>query len=276
MDPGTIYLIVVIALMFVAAYFMDKKESEEREKNQNKNNGQGNIILPPVENKITQNIQKAKPLTVKQNQTVPKKSPTINLNMLNQYGVAWLYHITHIENLNRILALGLLSNITVHNDNLVRKDISEHGVQERRNRQEPIFKKSIHYYVPLYFTPRNPMLFVRKNIQQNLAILLFRAEDIFCRDNVIFTDGNAASDQTNFYSSLNDLGELDWVCLRPKSYWNDFPGGKRKRCAEVLVPKMIPPQAIKAIKCYNKLSKLKIENIVKNKIMVEVDEKIYF
>ena len=62
----------------------------------------------------------------------------------------------------------------------------------------------------------------------------------------LFSDGNAASKKTQFYDSLNDLDKIPWDVLNGK-YWGDFPDGKRKRCAEVLVYPRIDPQFITSI-----------------------------
>ena len=103
----------------------------------------------------------------------------------------------------------------------------------------------MHDYVPLYFNPRNPMLYRRKEIQDDIAILAVNRQALTWRG-VWFTDGNAASNATKFYYDLDDLSRLDWNCIRAE-YWNQYDDGTRKRCAEVLVPNVIYPRWIEAI-----------------------------
>ena len=154
-----------------------------------------------------------------------------------------LYHMTHIDNLSSIMSYGLLSHNRAHRDRAV-TDISDRNVNERRA-QFSIGGKPLHDYVPLYFNPKNPMLYRRREIQDDIAILAVSRQALFWRG-VWFTDGNAASNDTEFYNDLNDLSRLDWNCIWDE-YWNHHYDGTRKRCAEVLVSNVIYPQWIEAI-----------------------------
>lgn len=111
----------------------------------------------------------------------------------------------------------------------------------RSTKTDPIKERPLHDYVPLYFEARNPM-FCRVCRdwpgRDNLVVLCLDCRLLWNRG-VIFTDGNAASDATKFFSDLADLQELDWACLEA-GRWTTFPDGKRKRCAEVLVPDRVP------------------------------------
>ena len=48
------------------------------------------------------------------------------------------------------------------------------------------------------------------------------------------------------FNNLNALDQLDWDCLNSR-YWYDSIGGKRKRCAEILIPNSIKTQNIMQI-----------------------------
>lgn len=121
------------------------------------------------------------------------------------------------------------------------------------------------------------MLFVRKNLQNNIALLVFDANSIFSRKGVIFTDGNAASSPTNFYDSLNDLTRLDWNCIYAAAYWNDFHDGKRKRCAEVLVPNKIEFNEVVKILVYDYNAIKKVKSRINNyKVEVVKDGQFFF
>jgi len=156
-----------------------------------------------------------------------------------------LFHITRLENLSSIARSGLTSHNHAHAD-FQPKDISDPNVQERRRRKsDPIHRRPLHDYVPLYFRARNPMLYVRKGMQKQLAVL-YVEKSVLCRRGVVFTDGNAAAANTRFFSSVDDLVQLDWACLEATD-WTAYDDGKRKRCAEVLVPDAIPKGQIKHI-----------------------------
>ena len=87
------------------------------------------------------------------------------------------------------------------------------------------------------------MLFRRQSLQSEIVVLY--VDDRVMHDRgVVFTDGNAASADTRFFSALSDLDEIDWQCLDAE-YWNDFEDGKRKRCAEVLIPDLVRLAAVK-------------------------------
>ena len=89
------------------------------------------------------------------------------------------------------------------------------------------------------------MLYVRKDIQDQLVILCLRKE-LLCQEGSVFTDGNAASEPTNFFNTIEDLDKLDWNCIRAVR-WNEFPDGRRKRCAEVLVPNFVSTYDIQQV-----------------------------
>lgn len=156
-----------------------------------------------------------------------------------------LFHITRVENLSSIARSGLTSHNHAH-AGLQPKDISDPDVQERRRRKsDPIYRRPLHDYVPLYFRARNPMLYVRREMQERLAVL-YVEKSVLCGRGVVFTDGNAAADKTRYFSSVDDLAQLDWACLEATD-WTAHVDGKRKRCAEVLVPDAIPKGRIKRI-----------------------------
>ena len=151
---------------------------------------------------------------------------------LDRHSVKFLYHMTHVDNLTNIAKTGLRShNLAGAFDPT---DISDPDVQRRRQQVDPIFQRPLHDYVPLYFRARNPMLSVRRDQQSEIAVLYVN-RSVMLRPGIVFTDGNAAASSTKFYSDLSDLDSLDWKCLDAE-YWTQFEDGKRKRCAEALIP----------------------------------------
>lgn len=167
--------------------------------------------------------------------------------------VDYLYHMTHVDNLQSIFEKGLLSHNAARN--IEKQDISFATVQGRRDWVEPIYHRPIHDYVPLYFNVSNPMLFCRKDMQESICILKI-SKDVMNKVGFLFTDGNAAvhttstyGHATTFYSDLKDLDKLNWDCIYDL-YWNDYDDGKRIRCAEVLVPDIIETKYIKSICIY--------------------------
>ena len=197
---------------------------------------------------------------------------------LEKYKINYLYHMTHKDNLENILRYGLKSHNEAKKENLNKVDISDNQVNDRRSRKEPIFKRSIHDYVPLYFNPKNPMLYVRKQLQNDIVILAMNPMLLY-NDDALFTDGNAASNPTKFYRNIDDLEKLDWSCINSSS-WYTYQDGKRLRCSEVLVYSIIKTNQILKIFCNNstteEFAKQKIGNFVNGKIPVEIKYDLYF
>lgn len=159
-----------------------------------------------------------------------------------------LYHMTLISNLSSILNDGLFSHDEINRRGVHREDISLASVQERRHQRiEPIHNRSIHEYVCLYFSPRNPMLFKRRELQNNIVILGL-SRNLIKEKDTIFTDGNAASEDTKFYHGIEELDYLPWGIIESE-YWTDYEDGKRIKCAETLVYKQIDKSAIHRVYC---------------------------
>lgn len=190
--------------------------------------------------------------------------------ILNQ--INYIYHMTHINNLETILKYGLLS----HNNNVVNSRIDNPDVNDRRDFNEPIYHKNLHSYVPFYFNPRNPMLFVNRDKEEEIVILAFDKRLIYSKG-AIFTNGNASVRGTKFYNDLNDLDKLNWECIKSK-YWNDFKDGKREIMSEVLIPDKVDIDKLQKIYCYNRDTKLKIEKLLFNypNIAVEINQELFF
>lgn len=169
---------------------------------------------------------------------------------LREYGIDYLYHMTHISNLASIIKYGLLSHNVAHRLNLIQSDISDPDVQSiRASLKDKIYNRSLHEYVPLYFSPRNPMLYRRKEIQEDIVILGLDPNLLF-ESKIVISDGNAASGETLFYASTESLHELKWEIVRAK-FWNNLEDGRRVKCAEVLVPNNITPDKILRVFCYS-------------------------
>lgn len=162
----------------------------------------------------------------------------------HQYGIEFLYHLTHVDNMPSILKHGLLSHNDAHATGLV-KDLSDPGVQDRRADRR-LDDRPLHAYVCLYFNPRNPML-SRRRVHQDDIVILYLDRQLLEQSSTFFTDGNAAGDATEFFNDPRDLAKLDWDCIIHGEYWNDSEDGKRKRCAEILVLDAIPFDEVRRV-----------------------------
>ena len=185
----------------------------------------------------------------------------------------YYYHLTHIDNIPQIIRYGLLSHSLIKSRGYIHKDLSNHNVQDKRNKTFAPWKKKykLKDFVPLFHRTKTPMAYTLKDDQ--IVFLRFKSSDILKHSEstkklVIYTDGNAASDKTKFYIrkqeaffNLPDIANENEKCFK---YWNDWKDGKRIFSAEILVHKEIPTRLIncimfKDIPTEMKIRKLKID-----------------
>ena len=160
-------------------------------------------------------------------------------------GIASLEHITHLQNVADICDQGILNHYEARSKNPY--DISNHQVQNLRERQEPVYNRRIHEYAPLYFNTRNPMLYVNISRQENIYVVQISL-DVLDDMPFLFTDGNAAANKTFFSNNIDDLDKLPINVLKSK-YWTNFNDGRRKMCSEVLIYDHIPARYIEKVYC---------------------------
>ena len=170
-----------------------------------------------------------------------------------------IYHITHVRNLPQILAEGGL-RCDRSAQTLKSVNIGHMHIKERRlNRVVPLGPKgTVGDYVPFYFAPRSPMLYVisRGGVegyaegQAPVVYLCSTAEAVKnARLRWVFTEGHADISYTDFFDDLQHLDKIDWNLMQA-TYWhdtNDDPDRKRKRQAEFLVHEFFPWELVSHI-----------------------------
>ena len=121
-----------------------------------------------------------------------------------KYRINFLYYFAHVNHMASILAYGLMPRNRAQNREYITSDISNQEVQARRADRQ-VFGRSLHDYVPLYFTPKNPgMLYAIRDIQDEVVILSFRRE-ILSQGGTVFTDGNSQVCQPDFFGIRKTL-----------------------------------------------------------------------
>lgn len=161
----------------------------------------------------------------------------------------FIYHSTHINNLEHILRHGLLSHNQLQRLGLSHHTIAEDSIQQRRAQmQVPCGPGGVvHDYVPLYFTKLSPMLLKQvnaKNVDQILLLHIAFSITILDRFGLIFTDAAANSSvPPRFFSDPADLEQLRWDAIdSPK--WGSTVNGvdvKHQRMAEALAHVSLEP-----------------------------------
>lgn len=178
-----------------------------------------------------------------------------------------LYHFTHIDNLQSIVATdALVCDTRVQGGHTDCTDVGDHEVKARR-RTRPVNCGPggvVADYVPFYFAPRSPMLYVINKSrvpqyqggQDPLVYLVTTVQRVQATDRpIVFTDGNAASTLSEFFDDPAQLANrIDWDLMESR-YWNDtltHPDRMRRRMAEALVHDYVPWSAF--TECVTKTS----------------------
>ncbi|MFB6285662.1 MAG: DUF4433 domain-containing protein [Candidatus Bipolaricaulia bacterium] len=185
----------------------------------------------------------------------------------------YLYHLTSVENLPSIIdSGGLCSKNRLSREQTTYQNIAYTHIQDRRaNRMVPCAAGGcLHDYVPFYFGPRAPMLYVINQGgveeydegQEPLVHLVTRVQFIEERNlEFAFTDRHAVLTYANFYDETRALDQVAHK-LMLKRYWHDtdrHPQRKERRQAEFLVHDFVPFDLIGAIGVINEQMKEETE-----------------
>jgi len=167
-------------------------------------------------------------------------------------GVTEAFYLTPLDNLDSILTNGLLPQTEVNRRGLVHSDISEHTVQVRRDqrdlRSDGISSHGLHDFVPLYFARRTPMSSRRRDHNSDLCILVINVAKVcLAADELLFSNGNAGAHNSEIFSNPAELEENLPLQVIKASYWPEFPDGRLRRQAELLVHATVPTPAIRFI-----------------------------
>jgi hypothetical protein len=188
-----------------------------------------------------------------------------------------LHFITSIENLDSILRRGILS----HNraQRVEHRSVASEDVQNRRRWKSVPRGSSLHSYANLYFDARNPMMSRLLYDGCPDLIVLAVSEAVLDIADTVVTDGNAAATGTRFYPSPQGLANLNSTLIFADRWPDPDPWlekeKKRVRCAEVLVPNLVPSNHVKG--CYVDSSGMRSRCLeFKGLPAVEVRRRLYF
>ena len=159
----------------------------------------------------------------------------------------YLYRMTHIDNVDHILAYGITHKKSAQ-ANPYYRTIGDNSLISRRDNFITDSGRELGDYIPFYFGPRTPMLYV---IQKGYnGVRMTPAEEIvYCVTSLakiiesnldyIYADGHATDGFTKFFS-MNDMelidSQVDFEATNA-NYWkkeNDLDFKRRKE-AELLI-----------------------------------------
>jgi hypothetical protein len=109
--------------------------------------------------------------------------------------IAELQYITPIVNIPSIVAHGILSHSRA--ERLMHESVAMDAIQERRAKRTLPTGMRLHDYANLYFSARNPMMYLRRGRHRELCVLRV-SPDVLDLPGVVVADGNASSGYTAF------------------------------------------------------------------------------
>ena len=190
-----------------------------------------------------------------------------------------IYHITHIDTLASIIADGCLWS-----DHEIRKRDNERvviGYGTIKQRRLERYRVSCHprtfvgQYVPFYFCPRSPMLYVISKQNVDLNYKGGQSRIVHLVSNIgkavhaagdrpwAFSDGNAGADYTRFCDNLDEINDyVDWSSVKA-NYWMD-PTVKERKQAEFLVHTSFPWSSIVGVGAISPTVKAEVDSLLQN------------
>lgn len=170
-----------------------------------------------------------------------------------------IYHITDVTNLPSILRSGGLKSECAMAA-VSHTQIGYAHIKQRRMTQIRVPCRNHRFvgeFVPLYYCPRSPMLFVINKgstgrpagSQRTIVHLVSTVAAALATGRAwAISDSNAGADYPSFYDDLGQgLGAIDWNAVRAV----DWRGKTSQKSAEFLVEDFYPWEAFHSVGCHN-------------------------
>lgn len=184
---------------------------------------------------------------------------------------ALIFRITHINNVQWLLRNGLRCKNSEELDPEFVGVGNQELIDKRASRSVPISPGgTLADYIPFYFTPFSMMMYNiktgyggiirRKNAE--VVILVSSLRGLAEKGvSAVYTDRHAYLRTANFFSSMDDLGKIDWPLLRRRDFKRDAedPGKTDRYQAEALVFRHMPVECLTGIVCYGETEQRVVE-----------------
>jgi hypothetical protein len=181
-----------------------------------------------------------------------------------------IYHITHMNNLPRILEAGVLwSDAKRLELGLACDIVGMSGIKQRRIQELPVPchpGTKVGHYVPFYFCPRSIMLYIlymgnhpdltyRGGQRPIVHLQIDVAQAVTWADIAgvrwAFSDCNAGTRYAVFYNDLADMDHINWYAVHAHDFRNaQIKEGKQ---AEFLIHESVPFSLIEKIGVHNEV-----------------------
>ena len=191
-----------------------------------------------------------------------------------------IYHITHVNNLARIMQSGLIwSDARCTALGLNFDNVGMNNIKQRRL-QLPVTchpGTTVGQYVPFYFCPRSVMLFILhrgnhldvtyRGGQQPIVHLQLDTMKVvqWANENNkrwAFSDRNAGAHYTQFYNNFGQLSAINWNAVQSSDFRDSqIKDGKQ---AEFLLHESMPVHLIERIGVHNSAIRQQVAEILGN------------
>jgi hypothetical protein len=207
-----------------------------------------------------------------------------------------MYHITHADNLPRILEAGVLWSdakrleLGIACEIVGMSSIKQRRIQELSVSCHPGTK--VGHYVPFYFCPRSVMLYIlhmgnhpdityRGGQRPMVHLQIDVAQAVAWADKAgvrwAFSDCNAGARYAVFYNDLGDLDRINWQAVHAHDFRN--PQIKDGKQAEFLIHESVPFSLIEKIGVHNEVTLQQINDMLGEacrNLAVSVERSWYF
>lgn len=127
-------------------------------------------------------------------------------------------------------------------------------------------------YVPFHFTPSSIMLLniltgrwgAKQRQKGEIVVLVASLRQIEEEGHAfVFTDGHAMRRTTQYFTTLDELDQVDWDILRARDFSHDeYDMGKKDRyMAEALIHQHLPASLLVGIACYSENEERTLRNL---------------
>lgn len=204
---------------------------------------------------------------------------------------AWIFRITHIDNLPWVLENGLRCRSASASDPNLREIGNQDLITKRKNRSISCgLGGDLADYIPFYFTPWSPMhynivtgyLGMPSTPATELVFLVASLRTLAKRSfPFLISDRHAYLEQAKFFGDLGGLASLDWPRLQTRDFrkQHEDPEPFERYQAEALIHRHLPLDALSGVVVRDARARARVAGELRKRglsLKLEVERSWYF
>lgn len=170
--------------------------------------------------------------------------------------------IMPMVNVASIGELGILSHERA--SRVDHASVAAEEIQDRRAEVRVPQGLRLHQYANLYICARNPMMYMRLGERDRLCVLRVSPE-VLNLEGVVVADRNASSDHVRFAPAPGGLAIVDRNLTFAEDWTHsdryEYYRRKSAKCAEVLVPHVVPAEYIEGVRVMDSAAKERFDSL---------------